>query len=124
MNAGLRQAVTVAGLGTSALAARLRCDSDPLAVGTERDGRDNGVFLKDDAPGTLARYIQEEELGSGIQVGVEFFGARSMPGSPPAGGECFAVGGVGRHRVSRYRFIRGNRSNFLAGCGVPGLGGV
>src|SRR5262245_11329143 len=123
MNAGLRQAVTVAGLGVPATA-WLRYDRDPLAVGTERDSRDNGIFLKDDAPRTPARQIDEKELGPGRQMGVEFFGARSMPWSPTAAGECFAVGGVGGHRVSGFRFIRRKRSHLLAGCDVPELGRV
>src|SRR6267142_21862 len=68
MNARLRQVVNVAGLDTGTLVAWLGYGRDPPTVGTERDGADNGVFLKDDASDSLARDIHEKELGSGVQI--------------------------------------------------------
>src|SRR5262245_22077614 len=124
MNAGLRQAINVAGLGTGASAALLCYYCNPPAVRTESDGSDAGVLLKEDGVGTFVWDIEQKEFGSGRQIGVKFFGARSMLGSPPGGGEGGAVGGVGFHLISGLRFLRWKRSNFFAGFGLPELGGV
>src|SRR5262249_28967491 len=91
VNAGLRQVVPVADVGTATPAVWLCYGRDPPAVGAVRDGPDDGVLLKDNALETLARDILEEQLRPGPQVGVKLFGARSCSGSPPGGGERFAV---------------------------------
>ena len=62
MNAGLRPAVGVIGLGASA--AWLGDDRDPFAIGTERDRPDDCILLQKDGLDALARHVQKKELGA------------------------------------------------------------